>query len=207
MPAKLTFICVIHSVVERDSNNFIVKEAIVVVKKEDNTTMNLKVIAFFPKNPSVPKWIPDFTSGDILRFTGKFAFCKEPPHNDILEFTITEFVGRRSVGEKFNIKCRYLKTDERIDNKAKKIRKNPNVMILEEMILVNSEFQVEIQDINFITMTNTNIGSLTDNSISSLYSWLTTSSRRLSAQSMANNKNLTNISSDVQATDSNNEEL
>ncbi|CAB4438962.1 unnamed protein product [Rhizophagus irregularis] len=50
------------------------------------------------------------------------------------------------------------------------------------MILVNSEFQVEIQDINFITMTNTNIGSSTDNSISSLYS-------------------------DVQATDSNNEEL
>uniref|UniRef100_U9U5F2 Uncharacterized protein n=1 Tax=Rhizophagus irregularis (strain DAOM 181602 / DAOM 197198 / MUCL 43194) TaxID=747089 RepID=U9U5F2_RHIID len=81
-------------------------------------------------------------------------------------------------------------------------------MILGEMILVNSEFQVEIQDINFITMTNTNnIGSSTDNSISSLYSWSTTSSRRLSAQSMANNKNLTNISSDVQATDSNNKEL
>ncbi|PKY62991.1 hypothetical protein RhiirA4_490599 [Rhizophagus irregularis] len=99
-----------------------------------------------------------------------------------IKLTITEFVGRGSVGEKFNIKCRYLKTDERIDNKVKKIRKNSNVMILGEMILVNSEFQVEIQDINFITMTNTNIGSSTDNSISSLYS-------------------------DVQATDSNNEEL
>lgn len=81
-----------------------------------------------------------------------------------------------------------------------------NVMILGEMILDNSEFQVEIQDINFITMTNTNIGSTVDNSISSQYSWSTTSSRRLSAQSMANNKNLANILSDVQTTDPNNEE-
>ncbi|PKK55406.1 hypothetical protein RhiirC2_802474 [Rhizophagus irregularis] len=32
---------------------------------EDNTS-------FFPKNPSVSKWIPDFTSGDVVRFTGKF---------------------------------------------------------------------------------------------------------------------------------------
>jgi hypothetical protein len=55
-----------------------VKEAIVVVRKDDNTTMNLKVIAFFPKNPSVPKWTPNFMSGDVLRFTEKFAFCKDP---------------------------------------------------------------------------------------------------------------------------------
>lgn len=36
-----------------------------------------------------------------------------------IKLTITEFIGRGSNGEKFNIKCRYLKTDERIDNKAK----------------------------------------------------------------------------------------
>uniref|UniRef100_U9SUI7 Uncharacterized protein n=1 Tax=Rhizophagus irregularis (strain DAOM 181602 / DAOM 197198 / MUCL 43194) TaxID=747089 RepID=U9SUI7_RHIID len=49
--------------------------------------MNLKIISFFPKNPSVPKWIPDFTSGDVVRFTGKFSLNEEPPHDDILEMT------------------------------------------------------------------------------------------------------------------------
>jgi hypothetical protein len=55
------------------------------MRKEDNTTMNLKIIALFPKNPSVPKDIPDFTSGDVVRFTGKFPLNEEPPHDDILE--------------------------------------------------------------------------------------------------------------------------
>ncbi|PKC70158.1 hypothetical protein RhiirA1_455132 [Rhizophagus irregularis] len=32
---------------------------------------------FFPKNPSVPKWIPGFT--------GKFFLNEEPPHDDSLE--------------------------------------------------------------------------------------------------------------------------
>jgi hypothetical protein len=85
MPAKLTLICVVHSVIERETNNFIIKEAIAIMRTEDNTTMNLKIITFFPKNPSVPKWIPNFTSGDVLRFTGKFALNEEPPHNNILE--------------------------------------------------------------------------------------------------------------------------
>ncbi|CAG8765900.1 14955_t:CDS:1, partial [Rhizophagus irregularis] len=40
--------------------------------------MNLKIISFFPK-------IPDFTSGDVVRFTGKFPLNEEPPHDDILE--------------------------------------------------------------------------------------------------------------------------
>ncbi|CAB4421870.1 unnamed protein product [Rhizophagus irregularis] len=48
--------------------------------------MNLKIITFFPKNLSVPKWIPDFTSGDVVRFTGNFSL-NEPPHDDILEIT------------------------------------------------------------------------------------------------------------------------
>jgi len=58
---------------------------------------------------------------------------------------------------KFFIKSRYLKTDERIDNKVKKIRKNSTVMILGKMIFIDSEFQVEIQDMNFINMANTRI--------------------------------------------------
>ncbi|PKC03115.1 hypothetical protein RhiirA5_424250 [Rhizophagus irregularis] len=50
------------------------------MRKEDNTTMNLKLISFL-------KWIPDFTSGDVIRFTGKFSLNEEPPHNNILEMT------------------------------------------------------------------------------------------------------------------------
>uniref|UniRef100_U9SKY7 Uncharacterized protein n=1 Tax=Rhizophagus irregularis (strain DAOM 181602 / DAOM 197198 / MUCL 43194) TaxID=747089 RepID=U9SKY7_RHIID len=42
--------------------------------------MNLKIISFL-------KWIPDFTSGDVVRFTGKFSLNEEPPHDDILEMT------------------------------------------------------------------------------------------------------------------------
>ncbi|PKK66715.1 hypothetical protein RhiirC2_784427 [Rhizophagus irregularis] len=55
------------------------------MRKEDNTTMNLKINSFFPKKPSVLKWIPDFTSGDVVRFTRKISLNEEPPHDDILE--------------------------------------------------------------------------------------------------------------------------
>src|SRR6266542_5503553 len=73
-------------------------------------------------------------------------------------------------------------------------------MVLEEMIFIDSEFQVEIRDMNFINVSaNTNIVNSMDNSsISSLYSW-STSLRRLSAQSMANNQeNLSKTSLDGQ---------
>ncbi|CAB4477934.1 unnamed protein product [Rhizophagus irregularis] len=123
------------------------------MRKEDNTTMNLKINSFFPKKPSVLKWIPNFTSGDVVRFTRKISLNEEPPHDDILEITanaghhltissisvflivyvirqvqddddlFNEFVGKGNVADKFNIKCRYLKADERIDNKVKKIHK------------------------------------------------------------------------------------
>jgi uncharacterized membrane protein len=46
--------------------------------------MNLKIIFFFSKNPSVPKWIPVFISGDVVRFTGKFSFNEEPPHDEVI---------------------------------------------------------------------------------------------------------------------------
>ncbi|PKK55741.1 hypothetical protein RhiirC2_801628 [Rhizophagus irregularis] len=45
------------------------------MSKEDNTTMNLKIIAFFPKNSSVSKWIPDFASGDVNNTKKKFIGC------------------------------------------------------------------------------------------------------------------------------------
>ena len=37
-----------------------------------------------------------------------------------IKLNVNEFVGKGNVADKFNIKCRYLKADERIDNKAKK---------------------------------------------------------------------------------------
>src|SRR6266542_841410 len=62
-----------------------------------------------------------------------------------IKLTVSEFVGGGSMANKFFIKCRYLKADERIDNKVKKIRKNSSVMnVLREMIFIDSEFQVEI---------------------------------------------------------------
>ncbi|PKC50996.1 hypothetical protein RhiirA1_484793 [Rhizophagus irregularis] len=67
----------------------------------------------------------------------KLTLICEPPHDDISEFNlcfshwlrisiklnVTRFVGKENVADKFNIKCRYLKADEKIDNKAKKIHK------------------------------------------------------------------------------------
>jgi hypothetical protein len=56
MPAKLTFICLINSINERDSNDYIIREAVAVVRREDNKTINLKVTSFVPKASSVPRW-------------------------------------------------------------------------------------------------------------------------------------------------------
>jgi hypothetical protein len=39
------------------------------------------------------------------------------------KLNINEFVGKGNVADKFNIKCRYLKANERINNKEKKIHK------------------------------------------------------------------------------------
>ena len=85
MPAKLTLICLIHSVVERDSIDYIIRKGVAVVRKEDNTIMDVKITSFIPKKTSVPKWVPNFESGDVLRLTGKFALDEEPPHDSILE--------------------------------------------------------------------------------------------------------------------------
>lgn len=83
MPAKLTFISLIHSVIERNSTDYTIKEALAVVRKEDNTNMEIKVISFFPKDNSAPRWIPLFETGNILRFTGKFALEEQPPHETL----------------------------------------------------------------------------------------------------------------------------
>jgi len=45
------------------------------MRKEDNTTMNLKIISFFL----------NYTSGDVLRLTGNFVLNEESPHDSITE--------------------------------------------------------------------------------------------------------------------------
>jgi hypothetical protein len=124
----------------------------------------------------------------------------------------TEFTGKGNAADKFNIKCRYLKTDERIDKKVIKTRKNSNVMVTGELILVSSEFQVDIQDLNFLPMSIANIetSATSGGSASSLYSWSSTiSSGRLSAQTMANTSTRISenpIPMDIQTNDEANDE-
>ena len=56
MPAKITFVCVIHSITEKDSKDYIIRESIAIIRKEDNVNMDVKVVTFTPKNTSVPRW-------------------------------------------------------------------------------------------------------------------------------------------------------
>ena len=47
----------------------------------------------------------------------------------------TEFTGGGNTGKKFYIKCRYLRSDERIDKKVSKTRKNLSIFITGELNL------------------------------------------------------------------------
>lgn len=84
MPAKLSFICMIHSLTERDSSNYVIRDA-TAVRKEDNTKMDVKIISFVPKNSSVPRWIPLFDPENVIRLTGKFILEEQPPHSATLQ--------------------------------------------------------------------------------------------------------------------------
>ena len=85
MPAKITFISLIHSIVERDTLKYTIREANSIVRKENNATMNIKVIAFFLKDESVPRQVPLFEPVNVLRFTGKFAIDDQSPNDALLE--------------------------------------------------------------------------------------------------------------------------
>ena len=86
-----------------------------------------------------------------------------------------------------------------------------------ELISVESEFQVDIQDMNFLSTSVSNIESATaSTNVFSLYSWSATNqnSGRISAQAMALlneradvNKNLTETLTDTQTLSSNDEDL
>ncbi|CAG8734127.1 1225_t:CDS:2 [Funneliformis caledonium] len=169
MPAKFTLICIIHSIIERDITEHIVREAIIILRRETNVNLELRIITFFPKNSQVSRWIPLFADRNILRFTGKFALSKDP-HDaiemianatdlinisrdnlpissisvfltgfvaemesvqsdnlfKIIKLNVTEFARSSQggpIGRTFCIKCRYLKSDGRIEKKATRIKK------------------------------------------------------------------------------------
>jgi hypothetical protein len=83
MPAKLSLICVIHLITEKDTANYIIREAVAVVRKEDNTSMELKVTSFIPKSSTSPRWVPLFEVDNVVRLTGKFVLNEEPPHETL----------------------------------------------------------------------------------------------------------------------------
>ena len=94
MPAKLTLICLIHSVNEKDSTNYIIREAIGIVRKEDNISMDLRITSFIPKSTSALRWVPVFVPENVLRLIGKFIFEEEPSHStlEVIDFIFNFFI-------------------------------------------------------------------------------------------------------------------
>jgi len=43
MPAKISLICLIHSDNEKDSSNYIIRESTAIIRREENTSMDLRV--------------------------------------------------------------------------------------------------------------------------------------------------------------------
>lgn len=124
------------------------------------------------------------------------------------KITVSEFIGgNNNLGKNFVIKCRYLILDERIDKKLKSTRKNSCLMIVGELVFVDSEFLIDIQDINFLSTSNANIETLTNDSTSSSYTWTTDMpTGRVSAQAISSNRLSENLIN-IQESNSNNDDL
>jgi len=139
----------------------------------------------------IPEKLP---ISSISVFVTGFAAESVQDDNDELfksiRIIVTEFIRNGGSGKKFHVKCRYLKSDERIHKKLTRVRKSSNLMITGELIHIESEFKIDIQDVNFLPMSIANMESLStspNNSPSSQYSWSTTEQPgRMSAQAMAN---------------------
>ena len=79
----------------------------------------------------------------FLFFSGFEQLKNEDNLFKCIKLTTTEYAGSNNSTKKFQIKCRYLESDKRIDRKMIKVRKNSCVMIIGELIFINSEFQIE----------------------------------------------------------------
>ncbi|CAG8769672.1 12969_t:CDS:1, partial [Funneliformis caledonium] len=67
------------------------------------------------------------------------GFATEPVQSDdelfkSIKILVTKFIKGGSSGKKLLIKCRYLKSDERIDKKLVRARKSSNLMITGEIL-------------------------------------------------------------------------
>jgi|SRR6266542_3031841 len=75
-------------------------------------------------------------------------FITEEIQNDnkfkSIKIITNKFIKKGDTAKKFPIRCRYLRSNKKIDKKVIKIRKNSSVIITGELIFINSEFQVNI---------------------------------------------------------------
>ncbi len=55
MPTKLILICIIHSVSKKDFLNYIIRKMISIIRRENNETMDVRIITFFSKSDLVLK--------------------------------------------------------------------------------------------------------------------------------------------------------
>ncbi|GET00705.1 hypothetical protein GLOIN_2v1779967 [Rhizophagus clarus] len=170
MPVKLSLLCLIHSVSEKDSTNYIIREAITIVKKEDNTSMDLKIISFIPKSSSAPRWVTLFEPDNILRVIGKFIFEGERPHGILQQMPVILLKSAKMISVFITgFVVDQVQNDDNIFESIKiittefaviKVKKNSSIMIIGELTPVDSEFKVEIQDLNFLPTSNGNFESL-----------------------------------------------
>ena len=78
MPAKLTTITYVHSVMERLSNNYTIKEITGVTYLDDDDptkVIYLKIKAFIPVDREVETHVGEFETGQVVHSGGKFVAC------------------------------------------------------------------------------------------------------------------------------------
>ena len=78
MPAKLTTITYVHSVMGRLSNNYTIKEITGVTYLDDDDptkVIYLKIKAFIPVDREVETHVGEFETGQVVHSGGKFVAC------------------------------------------------------------------------------------------------------------------------------------
>jgi len=91
MPAKLSLICTIQSITDKDGPTYTVKEVVAIMRRKNNSILNLKITFIVPKNPNIPSWFPFLEVETVLQLTGKFILDKQLPHDDVLQVSLPFF--------------------------------------------------------------------------------------------------------------------
>jgi len=85
---------------------------------------------------------------EALKFTSYYKF---------ITISVTEFVETNNMIIKFPITCKYSYSDTGIDDKIINARKDLNVIITGELNYFGSEFVIDIQDVDYLSTSHTNI--------------------------------------------------